>query len=117
VKKNNAKKFLCFYPPPSITPFKTNVAAKYFEEEKKFESEENLLGDCVFTPSKLYFEDKKIDLKRANKTPFEISLWSIKPVYFRFPISPLRFDPKRNERKKTIKKRGKNHTQNPILYW
>jgi len=33
-------------------------------KKKKIESEENLLGDCVFTPSRLYFEDKKkIDLK------------------------------------------------------
>jgi len=88
------------------------------KKKKKIESEENLCGGPVFLlPPDYILKTKKIDLKRANKTPFEISLWSIKPVYFRFPISPLRFDPKRNERKKTIKKRGKNHTQNPILYW
>jgi len=117
VKKNNANFFLCFLSHPPSPHSNTNVARKYFEEEKKIESEENLLGECVFTPSRLYFEDKKIDLKRANKTPFEISLWSNKPVYFRFSNFPRRFDPKRNERKKTIKKRGKNHTPNPILYW
>jgi hypothetical protein len=87
------------------------------KKKKKLKAKKIYWGNVFLLPPRLYFEDKKIDLKRANKTPFEISLWSNKPVYFRFSNFPRRFDPKRNERKKTIKKRGKNHTPNPILYW